>query len=47
MTMLTEGALQVMGLAGPQQLAKADRVLVHAYGGMMYDHSTMILSREP
>lgn len=47
MTMLTEGALQVMGLAGPQQIPKADRVLVHAYGGMMYDHSTMILSREP
>jgi acetyl-CoA acetyltransferase len=46
MSLLTEGALQTMGLAGQHQVADADRVLIHAYGGMMFDHATLILGRE-
>jgi acetyl-CoA acetyltransferase len=46
MSLLTEAALQTMGNAGPNQVARADRVLVHAYGGMMFDHATVILGRE-
>lgn len=42
MSMIVEGALQVMGRAGDRQ-AKADHVLVHSYGGMMSEHSTLIL----
>lgn len=47
MSLLTEGAMQTMGTAGPHQVQGADRVLVHAYGGMMFDHATIILGREP
>jgi acetyl-CoA acetyltransferase len=47
MSLVTAGAMQAMGTAGPVQQAKADRVLVHTYGGMLYDHTTLILSREP
>jgi acetyl-CoA acetyltransferase len=47
MSLLTEAAFQTMGLAGPNQVAKAERVLAHAYGGMMFDHATVILGREP
>jgi acetyl-CoA acetyltransferase len=47
MSVLIEGARQVMGQAGPPQVEKADRVLVHCYGGMMFDHATLILAREP
>lgn len=43
MSMLVEGALQVMGRAGDRQLDRADLVLVHTYGGMMAEHSTLIL----
>jgi acetyl-CoA acetyltransferase len=46
MSLLTEGAKQTMGVAGPNQVADADRVLIHAYGGMMFDHTTLILARE-
>lgn len=46
MSLLTEAAFQTMGTAGPNQVEQADRVLVHAYGGMMFDHATMILGRE-
>ncbi|MGE3690116.1 MAG: thiolase family protein [Novosphingobium sp.] len=47
MSMLTAGALQTMGLAGPTQVENANRVLVHTYGGIMFDHATLILGREP
>lgn len=47
MSLLTEGAMQAMGIAGANQVADANHVLVHAYGGMMYDHATLILGREP
>jgi len=47
MSMVVEGALQTMGLAGDRQVADADIVLVHTYGGMMADHCTLIFGREP
>lgn len=47
MSLVTAGAFQAMGRAGPCQVAGADRVLVHAYGGVMFDHATLILGREP
>jgi acetyl-CoA acetyltransferase len=47
MSLLTEAAFQTMGTAGPNQVENADRVLAHAYGGMMFDHATVILGREP
>ncbi len=47
MSLVTEGAMQTMGIAGPNQVANADRVLIHGYGGILYDHSTLILAREP
>ena len=43
MSVLLEGARQVMGQAGEHQLDKASRGLVHVYGGMMYEHATLIL----
>ena len=42
--MIVEGALQVMGRADGRQV-KAERALVHSYGGMMAEHSTLILGR--
>jgi acetyl-CoA acetyltransferase len=47
MSLVTAGAFQVMGCAGPNQVDRAERVLVHGYGGIMYDHATLILGREP
>ena len=44
MSMLIEGALQVMGRAQGRQI-DADIALVHAYGGMMADHCTLLLGR--
>ena len=46
MSVLIEGVRQVMGEAGERQVAKADRSLIHCYGGMMFDHATLILGRE-
>lgn len=46
LSMLVEGALQVMGRADGRQVA-ADVTLVHTYGGMMADHTTLLLGREP
>ncbi len=43
-SMIVEGALQVMGRASGRQV-KADTALVHTYGGMMAEHFTMILGR--
>jgi acetyl-CoA acetyltransferase len=47
MSMVVEGALQTMGCAGERQIPDADVVLVHTYGGMMAEHCTLILAREP
>lgn len=47
MSLLTAGTLQIMGRAGPTQAEIAERVLIHAYGGIMFDHATLILGREP
>ncbi|PCH52863.1 MAG: thiolase [Cellvibrionales bacterium] len=46
MSMIVEGARQIMGIAGDRQLDKADIGLVHSYGGMMSEHSTLILGRQ-
>ena len=46
MSMIVEGARQIMGNAGDRQLDKADIGLVHSYGGMMSEHSTLILGRQ-
>jgi acetyl-CoA acetyltransferase len=45
MSMLVEGARQVMGLE-PNRQVPANTALVHTYGGMMAEHSTLILGRE-
>ncbi|MDT7944137.1 MAG: thiolase family protein [Dehalococcoidia bacterium] len=45
LSMIVEGALQVMGRAGARQVPEAEVVLVHTYGGMMAEHSTLILGR--
>lgn len=46
MSVLIEAARQTMGEAGSNQVEKAGTVLCHCYGGMMYDHTTLILARE-
>lgn len=45
MSLLVEGARQVMGQAGANQLDKANTALIHSYGGMMYSHTSLILGR--
>lgn len=45
MSMLVEGARQVMTLQ-PERQVNADIALVHTYGGMFAEHSTLILGRE-
>lgn len=45
MSMIVEGAIQVMGLAGERQLP-GNLTLVHTYGGMMCEHATLILGSE-
>jgi acetyl-CoA acetyltransferase len=47
MSMIIEGALQVMGLAGERQLGDAEVALVHTYGNMMSEHCTLLLGRRP
>jgi len=44
-SMIIEGALQIMGKAPGIQLEKAEVCLVHTYGGMMAEHATLILGR--
>ena len=46
LSMIIEGVLQMMNLAGERQVPNAVTALVHCYGGMQADHSTLILSRE-
>lgn len=43
---LTEAVLQLRGQAGERQLGKAELALVHAQGGIMSSHCTLILGRE-
>ena len=45
MSMIVEGIRQIMGIAGERQLDKANAGIVHSYGGMMSEHSTLILGR--
>ena len=46
-TMIVEAARQVMGIAGgARQLAKARLGVVHCYGGMMSEHSTLVLGAQ-
>ena len=40
---LTEAIQQIRGTAGQRQLAKVDRVLLHAQGGIMSSHATLIV----
>jgi acetyl-CoA acetyltransferase len=46
MSLLTAGSLQALGEAGPTQVDNAAHVLIHAYGGVMFSHTTMILGRD-
>ena len=46
MSMIVEGALQTMGIARERQVKDANLVLVHSHGGMMSEHSTLILGRQ-
>lgn len=46
MSMVVEGARQVMGTAGDRQV-DAPIALIQTYGGMMADHSTLLLGRTP
>jgi acetyl-CoA acetyltransferase len=43
---LTETVMQLRGQAGERQVAKADLALVHAQGGIMSSHCTIVLGRE-
>ena len=43
---LTETVLQLRGQAGERQVPKADLALVHAQGGIMSSHCTIILGSE-
>lgn len=47
MSLVAAAAFQVMVTAGPSQVEPADRVLIHGYRGIMYEHATLILGREP
>lgn len=46
MSMIVEGARQIMGIAGERQLDKARAGIVHSYGGVMAEHSTLILGND-
>lgn len=47
MSLLVAAARQALGTAGPVQVDNARNVLVHAYGGIMFYHTTMILGDRP
>lgn len=44
-SMIVEGVAQVMGKAEQCQVSNVEQVLVHTYGGMMMEHSTLILGK--
>lgn len=43
---LTEAVVQMRGEAGPRQVPKADLALLHAQGGILSSHCTLILGSE-
>lgn len=43
MSLVVAGAKQALGTAGPCQVDQARNVLIHAYGGILFYHTTMIL----
>ena len=43
---LTEAVAQLRRQAGERQVANAEVALVHALGGIMSSHATLILGRE-
>ncbi len=47
MSMVVEGALQIMGRAGERQVTGAQTALVYANGGMMSEHAVVILGSRP
>jgi len=47
MSVLIEGVRQVMNEATGCQVEEGDRGLIHTYGGMLAEHSTLIVGREP
>ena len=47
MSMVVEGALQIMGRAGERQVTGAQTALVYANGGMMSEHAVIILGSRP
>lgn len=47
MSLLVAGARQILGTAGPTQVENARNVLIHAYGGILFYHTTTILGDEP
>ena len=44
MSMIVEGALQVMARAAARQVPGASTALVHCHGGMLSEHATLILA---
>lgn len=46
MSMIVSAAQQIMGIAGERQLSRNNIALVHSYGGMMSEHSTLILGKQ-
>lgn len=46
MSMLVEGARQIMGRAGRRQVTPAEIALVHSYGNIMSEHSVILLGRQ-
>ena len=47
MSMVVEGALQIMQRAGERQLTRSATGLVHCYGGMMGEHAALVLGETP
>ncbi|MCG2634877.1 MAG: thiolase family protein [Gammaproteobacteria bacterium] len=45
MSMIVEATRQVMGVAGDRQVPNAEIALAHTYGGMMAEHSVLLLGR--
>ncbi len=43
LSMIVEATRQIMGQAGERQVADVETALVHSYGGMMSEHSVLIL----
>lgn len=46
MSMIVSAAQQIMGIAGERQLTRNEIGIVHSYGGIMSEHSTLILGKQ-